>query len=120
MSALNELSTLRKRGAATPTRKGDGRAAAFFLAPWFLGLALITAGPLLASGYLSFTGAMQQLGSAVGAMSTSLLLTERAGRIDGMDRVGWLALAATLTLTPLVVLIGRLRRTRLEPAVGPV
>ena len=55
MSALNELSTLRKRGAATPTRKGDGRAAAFFLAPWFLGLALITAGPLLASGYLSFT-----------------------------------------------------------------
>lgn len=55
MSALDELSTLRKRGAATPTRKGDGRAAAFFLAPWFLGLALITAGPLLASGYLSFT-----------------------------------------------------------------
>jgi len=55
VSALNELSTLRKRGAATPTRKGDGRAAAFFLAPWFLGLALITAGPLLASGYLSFT-----------------------------------------------------------------
>ena len=55
MSALNELSSLRKRGGAAPTRKGDGRAAAFFLAPWFLGLALITAGPLLASGYLSFT-----------------------------------------------------------------
>jgi multiple sugar transport system permease protein len=55
VSALNELSTLRKRGAGSPTRKGDGRAAAFFLAPWFLGLALITAGPLLASGYLSFT-----------------------------------------------------------------
>jgi multiple sugar transport system permease protein len=54
VSALNELSSLRKRGAA-PTRKGDGRAAALFLAPWFLGLALITAGPLLASGYLSFT-----------------------------------------------------------------
>lgn len=66
--------------------------------------------PGVRAGYLSFTGAMQQLGSAVGAMSTSLLLTERAGRVDGMDRVGWLALGATLTLTPLVLLIGRLGR----------
>lgn len=55
MSALDELSSLRKRGGASLTRKGDGRAAALFLAPWFLGLVLITAGPLLASGYLSFT-----------------------------------------------------------------
>ncbi|WP_233575259.1 carbohydrate ABC transporter permease [Cellulomonas sp. PhB150] len=29
--------------------------AAIFLAPWFLGLALITVGPMLASAYLSFT-----------------------------------------------------------------
>lgn len=36
-------------------RKGDGRMAAVFLAPWFLGLALITIGPMAASAYLSFT-----------------------------------------------------------------
>ncbi|MBT0993975.1 sugar ABC transporter permease [Cellulomonas sp. DKR-3] len=36
-------------------RKGDGRMAAVFLAPWFLGLGLITVGPMLASAYLSFT-----------------------------------------------------------------
>lgn len=36
-------------------RKGDGRAAVVFLAPWFLGLALVTLGPMLASAYLSFT-----------------------------------------------------------------
>ncbi|MFD2025727.1 carbohydrate ABC transporter permease [Promicromonospora aerolata] len=38
----------------TPLRR-DGRAAAGFLAPWFVGLAVITAGPLAASLYLSFT-----------------------------------------------------------------
>ncbi|GAB2477241.1 sugar ABC transporter permease [Promicromonospora xylanilytica] len=38
----------------TPLRR-DGRAAAGFLAPWFIGLAVITAGPLVASLYLSFT-----------------------------------------------------------------
>lgn len=37
-----------------PLRR-DGRAAAGFLAPWFIGLAVITAGPLVASLYLSFT-----------------------------------------------------------------
>ena len=44
---------------AAPPRKAplrrDGRAAAGFLAPWFVGLAVITAGPLVASLYLSFT-----------------------------------------------------------------
>jgi multiple sugar transport system permease protein len=37
-----------------PLRR-DGRVAAGFLAPWFVGLAVITAGPLVASLYLSFT-----------------------------------------------------------------
>jgi multiple sugar transport system permease protein len=41
--------------AKRPRRKGDGRMAAVFLAPWFLGLALITIGPMAASAYLSFT-----------------------------------------------------------------
>jgi multiple sugar transport system permease protein len=57
MSALSELSTLRKqKGSARGSGdKRDGRYAWFFLGPWFLGLALITAGPLVASLYLSFT-----------------------------------------------------------------
>jgi len=41
--------------AARPGRRGDGRSAALFLAPWFLGLAFITVGPMAASAYLSFT-----------------------------------------------------------------
>lgn len=36
-------------------RRGQGRAAALFLAPWACGLIFITIGPLLASLYLSFT-----------------------------------------------------------------
>ncbi len=59
MSALSELSALRKQKGATATRspaeKSDGRWSLFFLGPWYIGLILITAGPLLASLYLSFT-----------------------------------------------------------------
>ena len=42
---------------APPRRKprGDDRAAYLFLAPWFIGTFLLTAGPILASLYLSFT-----------------------------------------------------------------
>ncbi|MGQ4267241.1 carbohydrate ABC transporter permease [Nocardiopsis changdeensis] len=39
----------------TGRRKRENLAAYGFLAPWFVGLALITAGPLLASLYFSFT-----------------------------------------------------------------
>lgn len=53
MSVIHEVA--RTRGAARERRKGDGRWAAFFLAPWFVGLFLITAGPMAASLYLSFT-----------------------------------------------------------------
>ncbi|AEG43304.1 carbohydrate ABC transporter permease [Isoptericola variabilis] len=53
MAVIQEVA--RTRGAATERRKGDGKAAAVFLAPWFAGLALITAFPLFASLYLSFT-----------------------------------------------------------------
>lgn len=59
MSALSELSALRKQKRASATRspaeKSDGRWSWFFLGPWYIGLILITAGPLLASLYLSFT-----------------------------------------------------------------
>ena len=53
MSVIQEVA--KTRCASRETRKGDGKAAAIFLAPWFLGLGLITAFPLLASLYLSFT-----------------------------------------------------------------
>jgi len=58
MTALAELSRLRNgkgRRSPAPSERGDGKAAVFFLAPWFVGLFLITAGPLVASLYLSFT-----------------------------------------------------------------
>ncbi|MHA6628801.1 carbohydrate ABC transporter permease [Pseudonocardia sichuanensis] len=59
MSALGELATLRRakgvRARPSPVEQGDNKAAAFFLAPWFAGLALITIGPMAASLYLSFT-----------------------------------------------------------------
>lgn len=38
-----------------PAERGDNKAAVLFLAPWFAGLFLITAGPMVASLYLSFT-----------------------------------------------------------------
>jgi multiple sugar transport system permease protein len=59
MSLVSELSRLRRtkraRASRSPAERGDNKAAIFFLAPWFIGLALITIGPMLASAYLSFT-----------------------------------------------------------------
>ena len=66
MSAISELSAIRtgRDGRArTPEEKAalrrennrDNKAAYLFLAPWFLGLVVITIGPMLASLYLSFT-----------------------------------------------------------------
>ncbi|MEH1127996.1 carbohydrate ABC transporter permease [Micromonospora sp. CPCC 206061] len=53
MSALGELQRLRKEGGAP--RKRDNKAAFVFLLPWFAGLVLITAGPIVASLFLGFT-----------------------------------------------------------------
>lgn len=58
MAVAGELSRLRKvarPASRAPSERGDGRAAMVFLLPWFAGLLLIVAGPLLASLYLSFT-----------------------------------------------------------------
>ncbi|MGP4015839.1 carbohydrate ABC transporter permease [Saccharopolyspora sp. 5N708] len=59
MSVVGELASLRRakgaRAKLSPAERGDNKAAAFFLAPWFVGLALITVGPMAASLYLSFT-----------------------------------------------------------------
>jgi multiple sugar transport system permease protein len=43
------------RSSRARSRRGDGRIAAVFLAPWTLGLVLVTAGPIAASAYLSMT-----------------------------------------------------------------
>ena len=51
VDSVRSTSASRHRGVSGR----DGRAAAVFLAPWFVGLALITTGPLIASLYLSFT-----------------------------------------------------------------
>src|SRR6188472_4083739 len=63
MSAISELSHLKVSKAKTPEEKAqrrkengrDNKVAYIFLIPWFIGLFLITIGPMLASLYLSFT-----------------------------------------------------------------
>jgi multiple sugar transport system permease protein len=63
MSAISELSTVRRVKAKTPEEKRlrakeaarDNKAGYLFLLPWLIGLVLIVAGPLIASLYLSFT-----------------------------------------------------------------
>lgn len=51
MSVVSELRDLK----SSPKGGGDGKAAFWFLLPWFIGLFAITAGPLVASLFLSFT-----------------------------------------------------------------
>ena len=63
MSAISELSTIRRTKAKTPEEKRllakeasrDNKAAYLFLLPWLIGLVVITLGPMVASLYLSFT-----------------------------------------------------------------
>ncbi len=55
MSALGELQRLRAAEGGGPPRKRDNKAAFWFLLPWFAGLLLITAGPILGSLVLGFT-----------------------------------------------------------------
>ncbi|WP_328291424.1 sugar ABC transporter permease [Kineococcus sp. NBC_00420] len=52
MSALGELRDLKKNSG---TGRRETRTGYLFLAPWFIGLIVITLGPMLASLYLSFT-----------------------------------------------------------------
>lgn len=63
MSAISELSSIRRTKAKTPEEKRlqkkeasrDNKAGYLFLLPWLVGLVVITIGPMLASLYLSFT-----------------------------------------------------------------
>jgi multiple sugar transport system permease protein len=54
VSSLDELQRLGASSTGPPPKR-DNRAAFFFLSPWFAGLILITAGPVLASFALGFT-----------------------------------------------------------------
>nr|WP_235912413.1 sugar ABC transporter permease [Ruania zhangjianzhongii] len=54
-SELSKLSKTGRSATKSPSERADGKAAAVFLLPWFVGLGLIVVGPLLASLYLSFT-----------------------------------------------------------------
>jgi len=56
MSALGELRAFSQKTAVGGSKeKNENKAAYLFLLPWFLGLAVITVGPMVASLYLSFT-----------------------------------------------------------------
>lgn len=63
MSALSELSSIKRTKAKTPEEKQlqkkeagrDNKAGYLFLLPWLIGLVVITIGPMVASLYLSFT-----------------------------------------------------------------
>jgi multiple sugar transport system permease protein len=56
VSALGELRTIRTKKIEGGTKaKTENKAAYLFLLPWFLGLGVITVGPMAASFYLSFT-----------------------------------------------------------------
>ena len=56
MSLLGELRSIRsKKVEGGSKEKNDNKAAYLFLLPWFIGLAVITVGPMMASLYLSFT-----------------------------------------------------------------
>jgi len=55
MSAISELTQLRGRRGAPKDPSRDTKVAMGFLAPWLLGLLLITVVPITASAYLSFT-----------------------------------------------------------------
>jgi multiple sugar transport system permease protein len=55
VAALPAPSQARRKRGRTPLQKRENRAAFLFLAPWFLGLAFITVGPITASLVLSFT-----------------------------------------------------------------
>lgn len=63
MSVISELSQLKVARGKTPLERAqqrkengrDNKAAYLFLIPWFIGLTVITIGPMIASLYLSFT-----------------------------------------------------------------
>jgi multiple sugar transport system permease protein len=85
MSAISELSTIRRTKAKTPEEKRllarearrDNKAAYLFLLPWLIGLVVITLGPMVASLYLSFTDySLIQAPKWIGVENYTRMLTD--------------------------------------------
>ena len=55
MSALGELTRLKRKPGTVKGKPKDNKAAYIFLLPWLIGLAVITIGPMFMSLFLSFT-----------------------------------------------------------------
>ncbi len=59
------------------------------------------------AGYQSLQSAVQHAGSALGAMTSSALLIELGGRLEGMPRVALLAIVVAVLGVPLVFVLER-------------
>ncbi len=70
-------------------------------------------GPGERARYMSAQSAVQHLGSATGAVAATQILTERAdGALVGMGELAWAAVATSIALPLLMVLVDRLVRAR--------
>ncbi|WP_432562267.1 carbohydrate ABC transporter permease [Kineococcus sp. SYSU DK003] len=102
MSAISELTSLKATKARTPEEKAarrrennrDNKAAYLFLTPWFIGLVVITIGPMLASLYLSFT------------QYSLLQPPEWIGAQNYLDMLGDARLHHSLQVTLIYVVVG--------------
>jgi predicted MFS family arabinose efflux permease len=70
-------------------------------------------GPSERARYMSAQSAVQHLGSATGAVLATQILTERAdGALVGMGELAWAAVATSIALPLLMVLVDRMVRAR--------
>jgi len=58
-------------------------------------------GPAERASFQSLQSAVQHAAGSIGAMGSSLLLAEIDGRLVGVDRLGWLAIACTVAAIPI-------------------
>jgi predicted MFS family arabinose efflux permease len=63
------------------------------------------------AGFQSLQSAVQHAGSALGAVSSSALLHELAGRLEGMPRVSAVAIAVAVVGVPLAFILERMVRS---------
>ena len=78
-------------------------------------MAIVTSAvqPRLRGTFLSMNGAVQQLGSGVASyLGGAMIAVDATGRIVGYNRVGWLAVTATLIA---MVFVGRIRMHTGQP-----
>jgi predicted MFS family arabinose efflux permease len=79
-------------------------------------MAIVTSAvqPRLRGTFLSMNGAVQQLASGAASwLGGAMIAADASGRIVGYDRVGWLAVAATLIA---ILFVGRITMHTGSPA----